>query len=510
MASWPPVPVPELQTALAALAEWELDSRPFSRFSERPIRPRTDLARTDLAHIEPAMPTIVSCPKCRDQVTLPPEPYSGLICPHCQIEFSMQPTLRQPLAGPSSSLRQELAREARAGLSSSQRPGGEVALAEVGDQVIALSPRRPASALTVVCHVIGLLGGGALGLVAGYCLLTYWGGAHFNVLELPLPWLPPMTAVSPSDEALETPQAEATRPSGTAASPRIAPSSATPSNAPPSKDGMSKPGTAPPRSPTALPEPPSALAHRAAQGGPRLTAASHAETAAGAAAESSGAISPTKARPRGASRSSDSKHSLEELTRAASAARDALACPTCKSTGFVPRSIGGRTSAQRCPVCRGAAGTGITAEVYAKLCQLAEVATHADADDEDLQQARQVLAGVFRKAADRAEKRDAIGRHAAQRMTAPHLSPRSDAAGILLVGTIDRKESLGAYHATRLILLGEPSAVVVLSGGPMPLQPGERAIIAGSIVADPALDLPGYVGPPGAAVWGGMPVRLEE
>src|SRR5262245_19165887 len=119
------------------------------------------------------MPTIVSCPKCRDHVTLPPEPYSGLICPHCQVEFSMQPTVRQAMPGAYSSLRQELAREAREGLGAPQRPSSEVSLAEVGDQVIALPRRRPASALGVACHVMGLLGGGALGLVAGYCLLTY-------------------------------------------------------------------------------------------------------------------------------------------------------------------------------------------------------------------------------------------------------------------------------------------------------------------------------------------------
>ena len=164
----------------------------------------------------------------------------------------------------------------------------------------------------------------------------------------------------------------------------------------------------------------------------------------------------------------------------------------------------GRESAQRCPVCRGAGGTGITAEVYGKLCGLAEVATHADASDDDVLKARQNLASVFRKAADRPEKQAAIGRHAAQRMTA---SP-GETKGILLVGTIDRKEQLGAYHATRLVLMGEPSPVVVLSGAPVPFSPGERAIIAGSVISDPTIELPGYAGPRGPAVWGGMPLRL--
>lgn len=461
------------------------------------------------------MPTIVSCPKCRDQVTLPPEPYSGLICPHCQAEFTMQPTLRQP-AAQYSSLRQELAREARAGLAP-QSAGGEVALAEVGDRVIALPPRRTGP-LTLACHVIGLLGGGALGIVAGYCLLTYWGGAHFNVLELPLPWLPPMAARSSGDETSQSPQAAAVRPSGTAEAPKTAPSHTAPSStassnaapkASPSKDAGGASSTTQPRSQTAAPQPPPrVLIQDKTVAGPRLLAASHADTAARSAAGSSSTSLPAKARHRATSQSSDS-HPLEELTRAAAAARDALACPTCKSTGLVTRSVSGRESAQRCPVCRGAAGAGITAEVYAKLCHLAEVTTDADTADEDLDQARKVLSDVFHKAADRAEKRDAIGRHAAQRMTAPY-PLRSDATGILLVGTIDRKESAGEYHVTRLVLLGEPTAVVVLSGAPMLLQPGERAIIAGRVLSDPALDLPGYVGPRGPAVWGGMPLRLEE
>jgi hypothetical protein len=433
-------------------------------------------------------------------VTLPPEPYSGLICPHCQVEFSMQPTLRQPAMGAYTSLRQELAREARSGPATPQRPGGEVALAEVGDRVIALAPRRSPSALTIACQVMGLLGGGALGLVVGYCLLTYWGGQHFNVLELPLPWLGPMSAQSPSQESNQSPQATA-RPGSVDSAANSKSRGAAPFDAVPPHRAPQDPSSAKPRSQTA----PKTESPTVAQGGPglsgpRLTAASHVETAAGGGGDS------TKQPQRPALPGNTPKYSLEELTRAASVARDALACPTCKSTGFVARSPSGREAAQRCPVCRGAAGAGITAEVYVKLCRLAEMATHADPGDENVLKAQQSLASVFRKAADRAEKQDAIGRHAAQRMA----SPPGDAKGILLVGTIERKEVLGEYHTTRLVLLGEPAAVVVLSSTPVPFQPGERAIIAGSIVADPTAQLPAYTGPRGAAVWGGMPLRLEE
>src|SRR5262245_30983930 len=97
------------------------------------------------------MATIISCPKCRDQVTLPPEPYSGLICPHCQAEFSMQPTLRrQPQQAPYTALRQELAAEMRAGSGLMQRASADAfSLADVGDQVIALPTRRSPGPLSM-------------------------------------------------------------------------------------------------------------------------------------------------------------------------------------------------------------------------------------------------------------------------------------------------------------------------------------------------------------------------
>jgi hypothetical protein len=360
-----------------------------------------------------------------------------------------------------------------------------------------------------------LLSGGALGLVVGYCLLTYWGGAHFNVLELPLPWLR-ITAQSPLDEPGNSSQGTAARPSGA-----VAPTA-----------GAAKPQSqASPRLDMAVPQ---------AAGGPRLTAASHAgpvpSPGAGSVAQLSGA---ERAVGDGASHNEQGvtvartavnaslrveshractaqettpKYSSEDLTQAARAARDATACPTCKSTGLVSRSVSGRESSQRCPVCRGLGGAGITAEVYGKLCHLAEVATHADGNDPDVLKAQQELASVFRKAADRPEKQAAIGRHAAQRMTTAQqmAAASSEAKGILLVGTIDRKEQLGAYHGTRLILLGEPAPVMILSGTAVPFAPGQRMIIAGSIVVDPAVELADYPGPRGPAVWGGMPLKLEE
>jgi hypothetical protein len=440
------------------------------------------------------MPTIVSCPKCREQVTLPPEPYSGLICPHCQAEFSMQPMLRQPMQTPYSSLRQELARDVRQGLNTSSRSAGPVTLAEVGDAVIALPQRRSPSFLAMACHLIGLVGGGAMGLAVGYCLLTWLGGAHFNVLELPLPWLPVM-AQSPNGQPSNTAQ-----PTGPADPPSGHVIAAQNSSA-----------ATPPSLATARVD----VAAASAGNGPQLAPASHAihsvNLPSDPASQSTSRAAGEEIVSRSETRSVTSRESytVKELSAAAAAARDAVACAACKSSGFVIRSVSGRESPpQRCPMCRGTGGAGVTAEVYGKLCQLADTVTHFDPSDETALPAKQELESLFRKAADRPEKQAALGRHAAQRIVAP---PQLGNRGVLLVGTIDRKEQLRRCHLTRLVLLGSPVPALVVSYGPIPFQPGERVIVAGSLDAgDPSLLLGDYAGPREPLVRGGMPLRLEE
>jgi hypothetical protein len=208
----------------------------------------------------------------------------------------------------------------------------------------------------------------------------------------------------------------------------------------------------------------------------------------------------------GADAPRSTEYSVRDLAAAAAAARDALGCPECKSTGLA-RAASGRESAQRCPICRGTGGTGITAEVYGKLCRLADVVTRVDPADEGVLAAKEGLESLLRKAADRPEKQTAIGRHAAQRIAAS----AGSTGGMLVIGTIDRKEQLGSHYVTRLVLLGDPTPVLVLSESPMPFQPGELVLVAGSM-ATGDLDrvLAGYQGPREPVIQGGMPLRLAE
>jgi hypothetical protein len=416
------------------------------------------------------MATIVSCPNCRDQVTLPPEPFSDLVCPHCQAEFSMQPVLRgRPRSG---LLREEMAHEARRSFDSPLR-AGRPSLDDLEIEPLSRRARhRPTSGvLGLFGHLIGLLAGGALGLAAGYYLLNWFGGPHFNVLDIPLPGIPHThkAASDSSSHADDKPSA-----SQAALRPTSQPAKAAPAV------GNAAPGQGPQLNAPPLPTGPTATP--AAAGNTRPV----------------GARADTLPSP---------SFNADDLSLVLSAAREAVGCPTCKSSGFIVRTVSGRTAPRLpCTVCRGRGSGNITPEVYARLCQLAEVATNVDAGQEAVVLAHREVHDVFFKATDRPEKQASIGRQAAQRMS--NLNGQGD--GVLLAGTITEKSLQGRYHMARIVLLGQPAPISVISSQAIPFQPGERVAVAGCIVRQPAAELEDYRGENLPVVWGGVPLRLSD
>jgi hypothetical protein len=79
-----------------------------------------------------------------------------------------------------------------------------------------------------------------------------------------------------------------------------------------------------------------------------------------------------------------------------------------------------------------------------------------------------------------------------------------------LAGTVTGVAVEGPFQFTRLILLGQPRDVVVVSVGESPLKPDDRVLIAGVVLDDPAEQIVGYRGPQGQVVWGGMPLVLPR
>ena len=194
------------------------------------------------------------------------------------------------------------------------------------------------------------------------------------------------------------------------------------------------------------------------------------------------------------------------LAEAIKAARNAVECPSCDSTGIIVRTVSGRSStSQPCVVCRGRASKGITPAVYHVLCNLAKAISLLNTgDDADLLAEEQDALKIFRTATDRDEKQASIGRQAAQRIA----DLQSDGQGVLLVGTITDKNIKGQYHLTRLVFYGEPKAITVVSVHPIPFHPGERVAIAGSVVRNPVAELAEYRGVRGTVVLSRLLLRL--
>jgi hypothetical protein len=427
------------------------------------------------------MATIVSCPNCREQVTLPLEPYTVLICPHCQAEFSMQPTLRrdeglgaQPGIGP---LRHERLQEARQTFAPRRAAAPLPGLESLEVQPLRQpykQPRPRGGFFSMMGHLIGLLGGGALGLVAGYYLLNWFGGPQFNVLEIPLPGIPHTQSAQQTAPDVRLQPAAGPRDKAAPLSPkREAPAATSTANSP-----------------------------RA--GGPQLMAplvrqASASEPPSEASNTSSRVLEAAAALPPPAV-------SLEDLTAALASAREALACRECKSCGFVTRTASGRSAPRLpCPACRGRGTSGITSDVYDKLCRLASAVTHVDAKSDSVAAVQGEVRALFSKATDRSDQQASIGRQAAQRIA----DGKRTSDGVLLAGTITEKSLQGRYHLTRIVLLGQPAPVAVLSSKPIPFQPGERVAVAGCIVQHPADEIEDYRGENSPLVWGGLPLRVE-
>ena len=425
------------------------------------------------------MSSVTTCPHCNAEISVPANFIDRLRCPLCQGEFTMRPVMvtpnrrdagalqasATPVAAMTASV--EAAAQVRAGSSSrsSERHQG--------------SPARSSSP-GLLGNLIGVIGGGFLGLAAGYYLLNFFGGPKFDLLHVPLPsiahtqpgWIPPSTELR-LPATLDTDIAEAPDPLPEFEAPTVMP-----------QQGSVVPATAIVEIP---PAPSGDLAS------PVDPPARPAETPA--------------------------SYSPDQLGEALAVANAAIGCERCSSTGFVKREvvtgarvIQGKRIEQKavkrfpCEDCQGQPSGRVTQANYHKLCRLAEVVTHlkVDAADDSVWQRKLAVESVFLKAAGDREKTHSIGRLAGHWLE----NQRRDADGVLLAGTVQGSRKEGPYFLTEIVLFGLPTVVTVASNGPAGLQAEDRVLIAGSIVEEPSKHLAEYEGNLPRLVWGGMPLKL--
>jgi hypothetical protein len=378
------------------------------------------------------MSSILVCPACQGEVSLPEGPLARLECPHC---------------------RNELRISADVARSSDEIPPRQYFPA-TAPSVSAAQLRRvmqPHNRPSAIGQLAGILLGGAMGMVVGYWILNYLGGPRFDFLHVPLPLVPHTQAAR---EALPP-------------SPQPAPARA-----------LMEEEEPPPRQPASMPP-----------------ASAPADTAPG----------PPMSSPAPSSAPTFPSYSADQLAEALSAAHAAAGCENCQSTGFIQKTPQDR---QSCPVCGGKPARRINADVYAKLCQLAEAITFVelDAGDPQFSHRKQSAEQVFLWAASDRQKQAALGR-----MTSHLLANRQrKQSGILLAGTVQASGQTGDYFWTRLVLFGLPEEVTVVASAPLRFKPQSRLLLAGSIIDDPRQRLPGYSGIAPQVVFGGLPIPLPD
>ena len=411
------------------------------------------------------MPQVVACPHCSAAVVvISPAPVVRLRCAVCQGEFSPHGQLADVLITP---------QRREAPVSPAVREANEATATaplrlSLDDRTSARPARRSNGLLG---NLVGVVGGGFLGLAAGYYLLNLFGGPRFNLLEIPLPFIAhtqPSAAVFEADvEAAATP-------------PAARPGPAAPIRRVTNEVPIERPAGRPPagrdsrQSEAALSETPAPSP--GVRGAPRFSAQQLDET-------------------------------LLSVVRAAG-------CPDCDSTGYVRRMVltGDDFDQQAektfvCEQCRGRPPVRLTQPVYDQLCGLSETVTFVRlASGDDPAPRREAIRQLLARIARDPGHAQAIGR-----LAGGHLAnPRRLQAGILLAGTVTGVDVEGPFQRTRLILLGQPRDVIVVSVGESPLKPDDRVLIAGVVLDAPAEQIVGYRGANEQVVWGGMPLVLPR
>jgi hypothetical protein len=343
---------------------------------------------------------------------------------------------------------------------------------DAGGRSPAPPPRRGPG---VFGNLVGVVGGGILGTLAGYWLLNYFGGPRFDFLDIPLPGIAHTQPgwVDPEQREPATPVG----PLAAGNDERFAPSEFSSDRPPGARSDHDD----------VLPSRPADESDEPPPLGPRDAPS----------------------------------YSSDELAAALVQANGAIGCAACNSTGFTSRvvvtgvrEVNGRPIEQKaekqvpCEVCGGHPETRITPDGYRALCRLAQRATfvHFEADEEGLGTRKAAVRQLLLRAAAAREHRNALGRLAGFWLN----SPNRDEAGAVLAGTVNEVRQAGSLDELRLVLFGQPVEVTVVSAIRGPLQPGDRAVVAGAIVEQPAANLVGYEGNEPVVIWGGMAVKLSQ
>ena len=150
----------------------------------------------------------------------------------------------------------------------------------------------------------------------------------------------------------------------------------------------------------------------------------------------------------------------------------------------------------------------LTDETYRQLCQLAQTVTFVETADggPKLRNRLEAVDILLRKIGSQELNLIKIGEMAA---SLAYDQERTD-NGILLAGTVESSLKLGQAHGASVQTSGTDSPLVVLSETPMPAKVGDRVLVLGSVVDKPAENMVGVDTSMRRVIWSRMTVNLDE
>ena len=403
------------------------------------------------------MAILTACPHCNQSIQVAERfsnPIEQMKCPGCSKSFALHEALDKkaeslPEAMPmNESAAPPDAPAPESGPSLAPAEGvhpGSLAFASLtpdGDdgsdrQVSRDAQRRRRQGPSVLGQMIGVVGGGVLGLTAGYWCLNYFGGERFNFLELELPLIAHTQKKDDPEPA----------------------------------DGLEPPEV----SPGSTPIDPVDVAVRDPDTGPNTTVNPSTVTD-----PNENTLPPPPAIP------ADFVGVLSPITY------------TSDYLGVVLKDAYDTSNRGTRP---------INTELYAKLCTLAEVATHVDRENSN--------STILNRLSAVKDLARAIGRDPNQVVVVSQLaeqrlnSSARDNAGVVVAGKVAGVERLEKLVALEVSPAGGGESIIVLSTTQAGMTPGKTVVILGTVVDDAPKQVYGYDGSQKQVVWSGIPVVVR-
>lgn len=194
----------------------------------------------------------------------------------------------------------------------------------------------------------------------------------------------------------------------------------------------------------------------------------------------------------------------DELGAALKAASNVFGCPRCNSTGEVTEN-GKKVP---CPDCQGHPPDAMTPAAYPAFCRLAEVIAFVEPAPGGQMPARtRAATELLRTVGAKPENVVEIGR-----LAASHLDQEDrPSSGILLAGTVRATGKRGEFNSATIKLAGVERRITLADKRPLGLVDGDRVLVLGSLVADPRSESEPIKHDAAASlVWRGLCVKFEN